>query len=379
MITGICGNVYVYGEGIKKTSVKLSGGKIEKIGARPEEGFLTLPEKLILIPAFIDEHTHGANGGDSMYADSGAYERIASAIPREGTASFLFTTMTMEKGKILSALNAIDGFIKAPAHGAQPLGVHLEGPFISERFAGAQNVSDILKPDTNTLDEFLTACNKIKLITLTYKPQYKDFLKKVISLGITPSLGHTDCTAAEAKEAMENGIRCTTHTFNAMRGIHHRDIGAAGEALLSDSVNCELICDLKHVSKEAVKLLYKCKGKDKIILITDSMEAKYMPDGKYKLGGNDVYVKGGEARLKDGTLAGSVLKMNEAVRNIKDVLSIPLTSAVDMATVNPAKNIGVWDTKGSIAVGKDADFTVIDENVNVYKTIANGQIIYEGK
>lgn len=379
MIKGICGNIYLYGEGIKKTSVTLSGGRIEKIGACLEEGFMTLPEKLILIPAFIDEHTHGANGGDSMYADYQAYLKIASAIPREGTASFLFTTMTMSKDKILSALNAINGYIKSPSVGAQPLGVHLEGPFISEKFAGAQNTSDILKPDEKILQEFLTACDKIKLITLTYKPQYKDFLEKIISLGITPSLGHTDCTAAEAKEAIENGIRCATHTFNAMSGIHHRDIGAAGELLLSDNVNCEVICDLKHVSEDAIKLLYKCKGKDRIILITDSMEAKYLPDGKYKLGGNDVYVKGDEARLENGTLAGSVLKMNEAVRNIKNVLGISLEEAVDMATVNPAKNIGIFDAKGGIAAGKDADFAVIDEDINVYKTIANGQIIYGGK
>lgn len=373
-------NVILENEGIKKTSILIENGKIAAIGDNiNEEGLIELPENLIVSPGFIDEHTHGSNGSDAMNAKYEDLANIASSIPAEGTTSFLFTTMTMGKDKILDALTTINGYLANPKNdAAKPLGVHLEGPFISKEFKGAQNEEDILPLNINDLkDFFLASGNSIKEMTYSYQDGHDDFISLAKEYGISLSLGHTNDTCELAKKAFSKGTHIATHMFNAMKGIHHRDIGTAGAALLDDNVSCELIADLHHVSPDAVRLLYKCKGKEGITLITDSMEAKYLPDGEYQLGGNPVYVKDGTARLIDGTLAGSILKLNEGVRNIKNVLGIPLEDAVYMASVNPAKNLGVYDKIGSISVGKDADFVIIDNDVNVYSTISKGEIIFK--
>ena len=183
-------------------------------------------------------------------------------------------------------------------------------------------------------------------------------------------------TYEEALNAINNGFTTSTHTYNAMKGIHHREIGTLGAVMLDDRVKCELIADLHHVSAGAIRLLYKAKGKDGNLLITDSMEAKGLPDGMYQLGGNPVVVKEGTARLENGTLAGSILHLNEGVRNVKNVLGLTLEDAIDLATINPARNMGLDKEIGSIKVGKRADFAIIDSNVNVYKTIRDGKIIY---
>ena len=161
-----------------------------------------------------------------------------------------------------------------------------------------------------------------------------------------------------------------------MKGLHHREAGTVGGVMISDSIYAELICDLVHVSSEAIKVLYKVKGQDKITLITDGIEAKHLPDGVYKLGGQDVYVKGKEARLENGTLAGSTLKMNDAIKNMQDVIGLTMEKAIDLATINPAKVLGIADSKGSIALGKDADFAIIDKDYNVYMTVSNGNVVY---
>lgn len=369
----------IFGKGIVKTSLLIDNGKIAKIGDDIDcEGLIELPDNLIVAPGFIDEHIHGANGSDAMDANRDSLANIAKSLPREGTTSFLFTTMTMNKNAILAALSEISNYMDNPSNGAKPLGIHLEGPFISKEFKGAQNENDILPLDSNALKEFYSASgNHIKEMTYSYKNGHDDFLEFALKKGIALSLGHTNDTCEEAKRAFSKGTRITTHTFNAMKGIHHRDIGTAGAALLDDTVSCELIADLYHVSEDAIRLLYKCKGKEGITLITDSMEAKYLPDGEYQLGGNPVFVKDGTARLKDGTLAGSILKLNEGIRNIKNVLGISLEDAVYMATANPAKNLLVYDKIGSIEIGKDADFAIIDEDVNIFETISKGESVYK--
>ena len=169
----------------------------------------------------------------------------------------------------------------------------------------------------------------------------------------------------------------TTHTYNAMKGIHHREIGTVGAALLYDELACELICDLHHVSEDAIRLLYKSKPKDKLILITDSMEAKFLNEGKYSLGGQPVIVKDGTARLENNTLAGSILHMNDAIRNLMNVCNLSLEEAIDKATINPAINLKIDSTKGSISIGKDADFVIIDKNLNIYRTYVNGKLVYK--
>ena len=261
--------------------------------------------------------------------------------------------------------------------GAKPIGIHLEGPFIAKKYKGAQIESCIVPCDVETFKHYeKVSGNHIKEVTLAYEENGKELVHYLKKQGITASLGHTDATCDQALEAFDEGATCTTHTYNAMKPLHHREAGVVGAALLRSDVYSELICDLIHVSPNAIKLLLKCKGKEHIVLITDSMESKNLPDGKYALGGQDVFVKNGEARLADGTLAGSTLKLNVGLRNFKKVTGLPLTDVVDLATKNPAKNLGVFENKGSIKEGKDADFTVIDENFNVYMVVSEGKVVY---
>ena len=193
---------------------------------------------------------------------------------------------------------------------------------------------------------------------------------------IVASIGHTDATFEQVESARELGATNITHTYNAQTPLHHRKAGVVGAAMLDDKIACELICDTIHVSVPAMKLLVKNKPHDKLILITDSMRAKHLPDGVSELGGQTVIVKGGEARLENGALAGSVLKMNVAVKNMVEKVGVDFCTAVDFATANPAKALGVYDERGSIAVGKRADFTVLDKDFNVLATYVGGRKMY---
>jgi|SRR5690554_2800385 len=372
-------NVYVEGQGIVKRTVKVEDGKIKAISNEDDKNLQTLDDNLFVVPGFVDQHVHGANHSDGMYPTLEDIENIATTIASEGVTSFLVTTMTQTVENIIAALENINNYIENEnKKGAEALGVHLEGPFVSKVFKGAQPEDNIIPCDVDTFKKFEKASNdKIKLVTLAYEENGKELVRYLKSKGIVASLGHTNATADEALEGISEGITNATHTYNAMRGLHHREAGTLGAVLISDNVYCEVIADLVHVSPPALKLLFKAKGKDKVILVTDAMESKHLSPGKYQLGGQDVFVEGNEARLADGTLAGSTLFMNTALKNIHDVIGLEFTEVIDLATVNPAKNLNVYDTKGSIKVGKDADFTVIDKDFNVYLTITNGKVMYK--
>ncbi len=371
--------IYVEGKGIIKTNLSIKDGMIDNIGDDMDTaGFEELADGQILVPGFVDEHIHGAGGSDAMNGTQKDLETIAKFQAMDGTTTFNFTTMTMEKGIIIKALSEINEYLsKDHKEGARAAGVHLEGPFISKAFCGAQNPGDILPLNVKDLDDFIAASgDHIKIATVCYKPGNEEFAKEMLKHGIAPSLGHSDDTAEEAFDAVRNGFSISTHTYNAQKGLHHRDVGTLGAMMLSDNVSCELIADLHHVSANAIRILYRMKGKDKIALITDSMEAKGLPDGMYQLGGQPVVVKDGTARLENGTLAGSILHLNEGIRNVKNVLGISLEEAIDMATINPARNLKMENEIGSIKVGKKADFAIIDKDINVYKTIRDGEVIY---
>lgn len=373
-------NVYVEGLGVVKKTISVKDGVIEKIyDGKGTDEFLELSDDLIVIPGFIDEHVHGCNHSDGMYANLKDANNISAFLAHEGTTSYCITTMTQTIENIDAALKNAREFIESKNYeGAKPLGIHLEGPFISKKYKGAQLESCIIPCDVDTFRHFQEVSgDNIKIVTLAYENNGKDLVHYLTSQNITPNLGHTDATCDQAIEGFVHGIKCTTHTYNAMKPLHHREAGVVGAALLIDDIDCELICDLVHVSPNAIRLLYKCKGPDHIILITDSLEAKYLPDGIYALGGQDVNVKNGEARLEDGTLAGSTLKLNVGLRNFQKVTECSFEEVVNLATKNPAINLGVYDRKGSIAVGKDADFTVVDKDFNVYMTISEGRIVYK--
>ena len=336
--------VYVDGEGLKKTTVCFSD-KIEKISRCADKSaeVIELSENAIVLPGFIDQHIHGAGGSDGMDGTVEDIAIIAKTVASEGTTSFLVTTMTQSKENITKAMQAVKEYRQADSkEGARVVGIHLEGPFIAAAHKGAQPLEYVKAPDITAFDEYNQASgNVIKIITLAPEVDgAEEFIKHLVSQGVVVSIGHSGAKFADVQKAVEVGAKNVTHTYNAQTALHHREIGVVGSAMLIDELNCELICDTIHVSVPAMRLLAKNKPADKLTLITDAMRAKGIPDGVSELGGQTVYVKNGEARLADGTLAGSVLRMNRAVQNMVEKVGVPFTQAVDYATINPAKTLG---------------------------------------
>lgn len=370
---------YVNGKGVITTDIAVENGVITAVGNGLDiTELLPYSEGQVVVAGFIDEHIHGAAGSDAMDGEKSALKNIADTLVKEGTTAFCATTMTQSEENIKKALENVNACIKEQKSGAKILGVHLEGPFISEKHIGAQPLKYLKDPDANLYEEFSAASgNNIRLITLAPEELGASALiKAAVHNGTTVSAGHTDAGVEQISEGIKNGLTCITHTYNAMRPLHHRQAGTVGAAMLFDELYTEIICDLIHVSAPAVKLLIKNKPKDKVILITDAMRAKGLSDGVSELGGQTVIVKNGEARLADGTLAGSVLKMNNAVKNMVLKCGVKFTDAIDFATVNPANNLGLKGY-GKIQAGYVADFTVLDEEFNVCATIINGKTEYK--
>lgn len=355
-----------------------SYGKLAELEKTENVPTISFPKGSKLIPGMIDIHIHGAKNADAMDGSHDGLKTIAEILPYEGTTSFLATTMTQGQEEIESALTCISAFIETDNKPGQAeiLGVHLEGPFINEKRAGAQPLDAIKTADIELFQRWnQLAGNQIRLVTLA--PEKENGLKLAAYLkenGIVASMGHTDAVYEEVVEAVQAGMNHVTHLYNGMRGFHHRDPGTAGAVLLHDELTAEMIVDGVHIHPEIVKLTYKQKGKDKIILITDSMRAKWLEDGVSSLGGQKVIVKDGKALLENGALAGSTLKMNDALTNMMAFTGCSLEDVITMGAYNPAKQIGVLDRKGSIKTGKDADLVVLDDNNKVILTICRGII-----
>lgn len=372
--------LYVRDQGIITADIGIENGKIAYIGKENPaiEEIEKLPEG-ILVPGFIDEHIHGAGGADAMDATPEALQIISSKLAEEGTTAFLATTMTQSRENIGKALKNVKNVMgKGEYAGAEVLGVHLEGPFISLKHAGAQPAEYILHPDVKEFDKFneLSGGN-IRIVTLApEEPGGEELITHLHEIGTVASIGHTDAKFKDAERAVKAGATSVTHTYNAQTGLHHREAGVVGAALLTDELNTEMICDTIHVSVPAIRLFTKNKPRDKFILITDAMRAKGMPDGVSELGGQKVYVKNGEARLEDGTLAGSVLRMNVAVKNLVEKVGVAFGNAIDACTYNPAKNLGKEKERGTLEVGKRADITLLNANFDVLMTMVGGKIVY---
>jgi len=328
-----------------------------------------------LSPGFIDIHMHGCSGEDVMDAKEDTLPNMSRSIVRTGVTGFLGATMTMEMSKIKNALyNIRESMDKLD--GAEMLGCHLEGPFISKEFKGAQAEQYITDPSFPLIEEFQDI---IKIVTLA--PESKgsiEFISECRKRGIVVSIGHSNATFEETLEAVKAGASHIAHTFNGMPPLHHRKPGVLGAAMLCD-VNCELIVDNVHSHPAAQAILLKTKGYDKLVLITDAMRACLMEEGNYNLGGQDVIVKNKEARLVSGALAGSVLTMNDAIRNFIHNHGAAMQDVIRMASWNPARILSVEDRKGSIAPGKDADMVLFDENIEIYQTIIKGNTVYKRK
>ncbi|CUQ21790.1 N-acetylglucosamine-6-phosphate deacetylase [Turicibacter sanguinis] len=329
---------------------------------------------MYVTPGLIDVHVHGSCGADTMDQTVEAIKLISQGIAKNGVTSFLPTTMTMSREDIYGALDIVRECMNKTLNGAKVLGAHLEGPFINAIYKGAQPERYIIKPSYDFIKEYTDV---IKLVT--YAPEMDDnysFTKEVKEkTDITLSIGHTNATYNQAKQAFACGCSHVTHLFNAMTPLNHREPGVVGAALTSD-VFTELIADTIHVNQELFQFILDNKGKDKMILITDSMRAGCMKDGKYDLGGQEVIVKDGAARLSSGTLAGSVLTLNKAIYNFFQNTDATFDEVIHMGTLNPATSIGVSDFKGSLEIEKDADIAIFDEEMNCYLSIVEGREVY---
>lgn len=316
-----------------------------------------------LVPGLIDCHIHGAKCADVMDADPEALKTMAETLLQQGTTHFFATTMTAAPEDISQALKAVAYFRSISHEGAARIaGVHLEGPFLSPKRPGAQCTQHLSLPDWQQFQQWQQdAQGAIKLVTVA--PELEgacEFIQHCHQHDIAASIGHTDSTCAQARAGIDAGATHATHLFNAMTGVHHREPGAATAILMDKRVAAELIVDFVHVHPDSVRFAIEAKGPDKIILVTDAMRAQCLGAGSFELGGQKVTVQHGEARLDNGVLAGSVLTLDQALRNMKQGGIASLCDIVNMASLNPAKSMGIADYHGSIAVGKIADLVLLD-------------------
>lgn len=358
---------------IKELNVFYENGKITEVSDRqPTDENIIDAKGLYVAPGFIDVHTHGRHGSDTMYATFKDLNNISTMALKTGVTSFLPTTMTMPAQDIKKAIGAAYDN-KDKVEGAKILGMHLEGPFFSVKYKGAQPEECMIAP---TVENYLSFAGEhpdfIKKISLA--PEIDGAIELIHYLrnqGVVVSMGHTDATYEQAVKAIEAGATSGTHTYNAMTPLKHREPGVVGAVMLHDEVYAELILDGVHVSFPAAKVLSKMKGADKLILITDSLEAADLPDGVYELGTQKVYVKNGQARLKEGNLAGSTADLNQCVRNAYKHLDLPLYQAVGYATKNPADHLGLKNY-GRVKAGCVADIILIDDDINIHTVIQDG-------
>ncbi len=316
----------------------------------------------------IDIHIHGAEGADVMDGMSSSLDTISKSVLQNGVTRFLATTMTMSEEAILKSFDTVKAYMKTSYEGAQIIGIHVEGPFINKAKKGAQNEKYIIAPDYELIEQHV---DEVKLMTVA--PEIEgtiEFVKEVKQHDIHFSIGHSNATYEEAVKGFEGGIDSTTHMFNAMTGLHHRDPGVVG-AVFKKKPYFEVIADKVHVHEALFDILGDCIGKEKMILVTDGMCACRMAPGTYNLGGQEVIVDDTSARLTSGALAGSILRMNQAVRNIKENTNYPLNEIINMASANPARMLDLIGL-GKIEVGYQADFIIFDENIDIKETIVNG-------
>ena len=331
-----------------------------------------------LAPAFFDVHTHGAKGHDAMEATAEALGAISSFLASRGTGNFFPTTVTAPLDATLRSLSGLAKLMaQPPVDGqARPIGIHLEGPFLSHAKRGVHPPECLMAPDIALFDRFYEAAEgHIRLMTLAPElPGAPELAVHARSRGVRISLGHSNATAAETQAAIRAGAISATHTFNAMRPLDHREPGILGTVLTCDSLYAEMICDGIHTAPEMAKLWWRAKGPERAILMTDAMSAAGMPDGEYYLGGFAVQVAQGRA-MAGGVLAGSVLTLDLALTNFMKFTGAPLEQALRLATVNPAAMTGLGNQVGSVAVGRVASLVAVDRAGKLVGSVVNGQAV----
>ncbi len=361
---------------IENGYLEIEREKIRKIGNNYEGEGINL-DGAYLMPGFIDLHIHGRSGYDIIEGTSEAINSIIRDLPSEGTTGFLATTLTVAKDELNNAIKNVINYDKT-LKGAEVYGIHLEGPFINEKFKGAQNANYIENASIEQIKYWQKiGNNSIKKVTYAIEKTNTEFTKYLVDDNIIASVGHSDANFSEVIKHTGNGLSSITHFHNGQSGHHHRNPGVVTAGFYSDELSTEIICDGIHIHPDVLKTIFKIKGRDNIIMITDSMAAKGMPDGEYKLGGLDVSKKGSEVRLSDGTLAGSCLEMNKAVKNFLQFTNASICDVSVMTSKNQAIALGIDNKVGSIKENYIANITVLDESFDVIMTLVHGEVVYK--
>src|SRR5271157_39576 len=330
-----------------------------------------------LVPAYFDIHIHGSAGHDVMEGTPKAFSTIGKFLAEHGVGAYLATTVTAPMDATLKSLAGMAALIGRDIDGARPLGIHIEGPFLSPHKKGAHPASLLLTPSVKLFDRLWEAAQgKIRLMTIAPElPNAEEVVANATALGVRVSMGHSDADTEATRRGIAAGAVTATHTFNAMRSFDHRDPGLLGEVLANDDLFAELICDGLHVHPNAVRMYWRSKGPERAMLITDAMSAAGMPDGNYKLGELDVRVVNGKCIIGEDTLAGSTLTLDRAVRNFAQFTGATIDDLSKLASRNPARMTGFEAEAGSLAVGRRADITVLSARNEVVETILRGHAV----
>lgn len=372
-------------EGIQSNAyVHINQGRIDCVSDMLKPGYISVDlGNCKLMPGLIDMHIHGQSGADTMDATPEALEIISKDLSKTGVVGFLATTVTAPWQKILAALSNVKNVMQSHSEqksisGSEILGSYVEGPFFTPKNKGAHPESFFLPPSENYVEDLLNVAGEsLKVVALAPETQGAVEATRTLSRnGVRVAMGHTDATWEQVEACVEAGASIGIHLYNGMRGLHHREPGCVGAMLANDDVVTEMIADGVHVHPAVLKLSWKCKGTDRAVLITDCMCAGGLPDGVYQLGELPVTVKDGVARTDCGSLAGSTLSLNRAIKNMTQLAGIPELDAVRMASEIPARTLGVGDRLGAIAPGMEASLTVMDNDFNVLLTLIRGQQVF---
>ena len=385
-----CGTLVLPGRLEHEWCLWVRDGVIRGIGPHmdaPADALVMDARDQIVLPGFIDTHVHGAMDADAMDATPTALHTMSRFFAQHGVTSFLPTTMTAAGPQIDAALNAIrearrDQQRQPWAGAAQILGAHIEGPYVNPKQRGAQPAQFMRPAEPSEYDRWFDT-GIVRLMTIA--PEVGEanlrLIQDCLANDVAVAIGHTDATYEQAQQAFALGANQTTHTFNAMRPLLQRDPGTVGAVLNNEAVYAQLICDNVHVHPATMRIVFKCKGAGRVVVITDAMEATGLGDGDFKLGSgaeaNDVLVRGGKARLRDGALAGSLATMDVCLRNIIAATGCSLAEAAEMTSHAPAASIGLGAQKGCIEVGYDADLVLLNDQLEVQRTLVGGRTVFQ--